>query len=88
MRVFVSTKYEVIGFNPRGNMFNGWVLRERSSNVESSSAIIIIDSAKYISDGYVYFLEADGRVNCKGREVSFKGIRPLESVYEPAYLRC
>lgn len=78
MRVFSDASYSL-----RGRQYvdgrNRWVLCDTTSATTSESLYVIVDCAKYIHDGKVYFLMPDGSVEHKHQTVAH-----FDSMVEPA----
>lgn len=68
MRLIDDRKFQCCGYQ---RVFDGyyWVLRERSDSDKANSAYFILDEFKYLKDGVVYFMFADGRIECQHRVV-------------------
>jgi len=74
MRSFDSKHYELIGFGPvsiRDTVANMWILRTRPVPTISNftESIVVVEEAKYVDNGNVYFLKSSGRIENNSREL-------------------
>lgn len=72
MRSFDSRHYEVVGYGPvsiQDQMTECWILRNRPNPrfTTTTNSQILIDEAKFVDGGKVYFLKKDGRVEDRSR---------------------
>lgn len=74
MRSFDSKHYELIGFGPvsiQDTRVNMWILKTRPvptiSNFTEST--VVVEEAKYVDNGNVYFLKSSGRIENNSRQV-------------------
>lgn len=74
MRSFDSKHYELIGFGPvsiQDTSVNMWILKTRPvptiSNFTEST--VVVEEAKYVDNGNVYFLKSSGRIENNSRQV-------------------
>jgi hypothetical protein len=74
MRSFDSKHYELIGFGPvsiQDTNVNMWILKTRPvptiSNFTEST--VVVEEAKYVDNGNVYFLKSSGRIENNSRQI-------------------
>lgn len=78
MRTLTSKKYVLRGFNDKGD-FKGWVLTERPAKTSGEPGTLIVNEAKFVNDGVVYYLCQNGTYNVGGKSYSVFGVG------QPAY---
>lgn len=78
MRTLTSKKYTLRGFNDKG-AFRGWVFTEHSPKPSGDEATFIINEAKFVDNGVVYYLCQNGTYNVGGKSYS------LVEARQPAY---
>lgn len=74
MRSFDSKQYELVGFGPvsiQGNIANMWILRTRPNPTiqNFTETTIVVEEAKYVDNGIVYFLKSSGCIENNSREL-------------------
>lgn len=79
MRTLTSKRYTLIGFNDNAD-YPGWVFTEHSPVAAGDDATLIVDEAKFVSDGVVYYLCKNGTYNVNGKSYNCVGGRT------PAYM--
>lgn len=74
MRSFDSKQYELLGFGPvsiQGTVSNMWILRTRPNPkiINFIQSTIVVEEAKYVDAGIIYFLKSSGHVENNSREI-------------------
>lgn len=74
MRSFDSKHYELIGFGPvsiQDTTVNMWILKTRPNPKINNftESTVVVEEAKYVDNGIVYFLKSSGRIENNSREI-------------------
>lgn len=80
MRTLTSKRYTLLGFNEKG-AYRGWVFNEHSPKPSGDDATFIINEAKYIDNGVVYYLCQDGTYNVASKSVDRPQAREVVYAY-------